>query len=252
MSVTVEHSTIDSGEISRFSALAAEWWDAKGPMRPLHAMNPVRVGYIKGRLVDDLSQDADQDTHRRPFAGLTIADIGCGGGILSEPLCRLGARVTGVDASEENIGIAKQHAEDAGCEIDYRCAAIEDLAQEGFQCDILTALEIVEHVANLQTFLNACVEVVRPGGDLFFSTLNRTALSYAVAIVGAERIARIIPDGTHDHGKFVKPSELRRGLRTAGAELIDIKGMSFDLRNMNWRLSNDKSINYIVHARRLN
>ena len=194
-------STVDPEEIAKFSAMAAEWWDPKGKFKPLHVMNPVRLAYVR----DQIAAHYDREIRvKSPLDGLTLLDIGCGGGLLSEPLTRLGAQVTGADMSDVNIKIASQHAEAQGLDIQYRHIAAEDLVTEGAQFDVVVALEIVEHVADVKLFLTSCLKLVKPGGILIVSTINRTAKAFALAIVGAEYILKWLPQGTHDHSKFVK------------------------------------------------
>lgn len=241
-------STVDEREIARFSAIAQQWWDPRGPMRALHRINPPRLLYLRRRLEAEFGLDAQS---LRPFAGLRVIDVGCGAGLLSEPLARLGAKVTAIDASPELIEAAREHAAEAGLEIDYRCAGAESLAGAGERFDAVVSMEVVEHVADLPAFLRALVTLTRPGGALALSTLNRTARAFALAIVGAEWALRWLPRGTHDWRRFVTPAELRRGLRAAGAELLDVTGLSLDLGAGEWRLSDDCSINYLAAARRV-
>lgn len=241
-------STVDAREIARFSAIADRWWDPSGPMRPLHRINPARLLYLRRRLEAEFGLDPRS---LRPFAGLRVIDVGCGAGLLSEPMARLGARVTAIDASAEMIDAARSHAAEAGLEIDYRCAEAGSLASAGERFDVVVSMEVVEHVADLAAFLRALVALTRPGGALALSTLNRTARAYALAIVGAEWALRWLPRGTHDWRRFVTPAELRRGLRAAGAELADVAGLSLDLRSGEWRLSDDPSVNYLAAARRV-
>jgi 2-polyprenyl-6-hydroxyphenyl methylase/3-demethylubiquinone-9 3-methyltransferase len=238
--------TIDSADIARFGAIAAEWWDPQGPFRPLHAMNPVRLAFIRDTLCAHYGRDA---TALKPFAGLEIADIGCGGGLTTEPLARLGATVTGIDAGAEGIAAARAHAAAGGLEIDYRQTTAEALAAGDLRFDAVIALEIVEHVADLDLFLAACCRLAKPGAALVFSTLNRTPRAYASAILGAERLLRWLPRGTHDWRKFVKPEELARGLAAHGAETIETRGMVFDPLGAGWRLGEDTGINYLLAAR---
>ncbi len=237
-------ASIDDSEIARFEKVAAEWWDSNGQFRPLHRMNPTRVGYIRDTLCRHFDRTAGDPT---PFDGLTIADVGCGGGLLCEPMARLGARVTGVDAGEEAVSIARLHAGQMGLEIDYRQATAEALAADGAQFDAVLALEIVEHVADVDAFLAAVAALVRPGGALIMSTLNRTPKSFGLAIVGAEYLLRWVPRGTHDWRKFVRPSELAAGLRRQGIEIDEVRGMVFSPLTGAWSLSErDLEVNYLL------
>ena len=207
-------STVDPAEIERFSRIAEEWWDPTGKFAPLHRLNPVRIGYIRDRAAAHWQRDALSGT---PLQGLSLLDIGCGGGLLSEPMARLGAQVTGVDAAARNIAVAALHAEKQGLAIDYRQGTAEALAESGGQFDIVLALEIVEHVADVELFLKSCGRMVKPGGLLFLSTLNRTAKAWALAIAGAEYVLGWLPRGTHDWKKFLKPSEVVNGLAPAAS-----------------------------------
>jgi 2-polyprenyl-6-hydroxyphenyl methylase/3-demethylubiquinone-9 3-methyltransferase len=239
-------ATIDSAEIARFESMAADWWDPDGKFRPLHRMNPLRIGYIRDRICARLGRDP---LAPKPLSGLRILDIGCGGGLLSEPMARLGATVTGVDAGAEAIGVARTHAAESGLAIDYRCSSAEDLAASGVRFDAVLALEIVEHVADVDAFCQALATLLRPGGTLVMSTLNRTRRSWAVAILGAEHLLRIIPRGTHEWRKFLKPHELAAALRRAGLEVGDIAGMVPDPRGGGWRLApHHLAVNYILTA----
>ena len=239
-------STVDAGEVAKFEAIAAEWWDPDGKFKPLHAMNPCRLDYILDQATAEFGRDPKR---RRALAGLKVADIGCGGGLLAEPLARMGADVTGVDAAAGNIDIASAHAAAQGLSIQYSATTAEALAAEGAQFDIVTALEIVEHVADVDAFLGALSGLVRPGGMLFLSTLNRTAQSWATAILGAELILRWLPRGTHDWSKFPTPEELEISLAAAGFDVVDLCGMRLDPLRGDWRLAaEDVSINYIVTA----
>lgn len=243
--MTQTAASIDPAEIARFSALAAEWWDPQGKFRPLHKFNPVRLGFLRDRIAAHFGRDTAGDA---PLKGLRLLDIGCGGGLVSEPMARLGASVTGADAGERNIGIARQHAEETGVGIDYRCSSAEDLAAAGEQFDVVLALEIVEHVADLDAFLAACGQMVKPGGLLIAATLNRTPKSFALGIVAAEYILRWVPRGTHDWKKFLKPHELAAGLRHGGLTLKDVVGVSYDPLADRWRISRDTDVNYMLVA----
>lgn len=239
-------ATVDSAEIARFESMAADWWDPDGKFRPLHRMNPLRIGYIRDRICARLGRDP---LAPKPLSGLAVLDIGCGGGLLSEPMARLGATVTGVDAGAEAIGVARAHAAESGLAIDYRCSSAEDLAASGARFDAVLALEIVEHVADVDAFCGALATLLRPDGTLVMSTLNRTRRSWAVAILGAEHLLRIIPRGTHEWRKFLKPHELAAALRRAGLQVGDIAGMVPDPRGGGWRLApHHLAVNYILTA----
>ena len=238
-------TTIDADEVARFSAMADEWWDPTGKFRPLHKFNPIRLGYIRDRLCAHFDRDPRSLT---PLDGLTLLDVGCGGGLLSEPLARMGAIVTGIDASEKNIGTARAHAARSDVEIDYRCSTAEDLMAAGETFDIVLSLEVVEHVADVDLFLDSCTALVRDGGAMILATLNRTPKAFMFGIVGAEYVMRWLPRGTHDWKKFVRPSELSRGLRRNGVDVLDISGLSFNPLSDEWRVSGDVSVNYILFA----
>ncbi len=238
-------TTIDPDEVARFSAMADEWWDPAGKFRPLHKFNPIRLGYIRDRLCDRFGRDPRSLT---PLDGLTLLDVGCGGGLISEPLARMGATVTGIDASERNIGTARAHAARSGVDVDYRCTTAEELAGSGESFDIVVSLEVVEHVADVDLFLDSCTALIREGGAMTLATLNRTPKAFMFGIVGAEYVMRWLPRGTHDWKKFVRPSELARGLRRNGIDVADISGLSFNPLTDEWRVSGDVSVNYILFA----
>lgn len=245
MTATAAASTADAEEIARFTAVAAEWWDPKGKFRPLHQLAPVRMGFIRDRVTAHLGLDPAAG---QPFRGLEILDVGCGGGLVSEPLARLGANVTAIDAGNANIDVARHHAETVGLAIDYRNALPEDLLAEGRAFDVVVSLEVVEHVADLPLFLRSCADLVRPGGGLALSTINRTLKSLGLAKVMAEYVLRWVPAGTHDWKKFVKPSELAAALRPAGLEIAALEGMSYDPIADIWRASRDLEVNYLAYA----
>lgn len=238
-------NTADAEEIARFTAIAEEWWDPRGKFRPLHQLAPVRMAFIRDRVTAHLGLDP---AATEPFKGLKILDVGCGGGLVSEPLARLGASVTAIDAGERNIDVARHHAGTVGLAIDYRNAQPEDLLAEGETFDIVVSLEVIEHVADLPAFLAACGALVRPGGGMALSTINRTAKSFALAKFLAEYVLRWLPVGTHDWKKFVKPSELAAGLRQSGLEISALDGMSYNPVSDSWRLSHDLDVNYLAFA----
>ncbi len=241
----VSGRTVDPAEIGRFAAMASEWWAPHGKFRPLHKLNPVRLAYIRDQLCGHFGRDARRP---RPFAGLRLLDVGCGGGLLAEPLTRLGAAVTGIDASATNIGIARTHAAESDLSIDYRHAAAETLVAAGETFDAVLALEVVEHVADLDAFVGGCAALVRPGGAAILATLNRTPQSFLLAIVGAEYVLRWLPVGTHDWRKFVRPSELGAALRRHGAEIRDLTGVAYNPIGDAWRLARDLAVNYMAFA----
>ena len=241
-------STIDAAEIGKFEAMAAEWWDPEGKFKPLHMLNPCRLDYITRQIATEFGRDLDAP---RPFEGLRILDIGCGGGLLCEPMARLGAEVVGADAAERNIPVARVHAAQSGLDIDYRHTTAEALAAAGERFDVALNMEVVEHVADPAAYLAACHDVLRPGGLHICSTLNRTAKSYAMAIVGAEVVMRWLPRGTHDWARFITPEELYELLRGAGFEPVDRKGFVFNPLSWSWRLSDrDLSVNYVTASLR--
>ena len=235
-------STVDPEEVARFAALADSWWDPGGPLGPLHRLNPTRIAYVRDRLCAHFGRDA---TSHRPFEGLKLLDIGCGGGLLAEPMARLGARVVGADVSEENIRTARAHAAESELAIDYRVAAAEELALGRERFDALLAMEVVEHVADLNAFLAACGALVKPGGAMAVATLNRTLKAFALAVVGAEYIMGWLPRGTHNWERFVRPSELARRGRPHGLSLAHLTGVAFHPLTGEWDLSRDTGVNYM-------
>ncbi len=237
-------STIDPSEVAKFEAMAAEWWDPTGKFKPLHLMNPVRLDYITRQIGAEFDRDL---ATAMPFEGLRILDIGCGGGLLSEPMARLGATVVGADAAPRNIPVAQLHAKLSGLTIDYRHTTAEDLAAAGERFDVVLNMEVVEHVADPQAYLTACQELLKPGGLMVCSTLNRNSKSFMMAIVGAEWVMRWLPKGTHDWAKFITPEELYTLIRNAGLDPVDRKGMVFNPITWGWSLSvRDLSCNYVT------
>jgi 2-polyprenyl-6-hydroxyphenyl methylase/3-demethylubiquinone-9 3-methyltransferase len=237
-------SSINPAEVAKFEAMAAEWWDPNGKFKPLHMLNPVRLDYITRQIAAEFDRDL---TAAQPFAGLRILDIGCGGGLLSEPMARLGATVVGADAAPRNIPVAQLHAEQSGLTIDYRNTTAEDIAASGERFDVVLNMEVVEHVADPQTFLTTCQTLLKSGGLMVCSTLNRNPKSFAMAIIGAEWVMRWLPKGTHEWSKFITPDELYAMLRTAGLDPVDRKGMVFNPLGWSWSLSSrDLSCNYVT------
>ena len=240
-------TTIDEAEVARFSALAAEWWDPKGKMGILHKFNPVRLTYIRDQACRHFGRDPRD---LKSLAGLRILDIGCGGGLLCEPMAKLGADVTGVDPSRTNIETAKLHASAQDLAIDYRCASAEDLAAAGERFDIVLNMEVVEHVADVPLFLKSCASMVKPDGMMIIATLNRTLKAFALAIVGAEYVLRWLPRGTHSWDKFVTPQELRDGLAGSGLVTGSLTGVIYNPLADDWRLGSDSDVNYMLTATR--
>jgi 2-polyprenyl-6-hydroxyphenyl methylase / 3-demethylubiquinone-9 3-methyltransferase len=240
----VTTTTIDPAEIAKFQAMAAEWWNPEGKFKPLHMLNPCRLDYITRQIAAEFGRDLMGPT---PFAGLRILDIGCGGGLLCEPMARLGATVVGVDAAPRNIPVAQVHAEQSGLTIDYRIGTAEEMAAAGEQFDVVLNMEVIEHVADPAAYLAACHALLVPGGLHICSTLNRNPKSYVFAIVGAEQVMRWLPKGTHDWKKFITPDELYALLRGAGFDPVDRKGMVFNFARWDWSLSDrDLSVNYVT------
>jgi len=239
-------ATVDHDEVARFGAIAEAWWDPRGKFAPLHAMNPCRLGYIVEQIVAETGRDPRSLT---PLEGLRILDIGCGGGLVAEPMARLGGDVTGIDPSPETTGVASAHAAQSGLAIDYRATTAEALAAAGARFDVVLALEVIEHVPDSRGFLATCAELVSPGGVVIVSTLNRTARSWAMAILGAEYLLGWLPRGTHDWSRFVSPDDLAAQLADAGLAPVDRRGMVFDPFTRDWRLSaTDLSVNHLATA----
>lgn len=245
--MTETATTVDPREVERFAALAAEWWNPRGKMRVLHKFNPVRLAYLREHLTAHFGRDPRA---MRPLEGLRLVDIGCGGGLLSEPLARMGADVVGIDPAEKNVRIASLHAEESGVPVDYRATTAEALADAGERFDVVMAMEVVEHVADVGLFLARAAEMVKPGGLLVAATLNRTKRSFALAIVGAEYVLGWLPKGTHDWNKFVTPDELEAALAAGGLSVIDRQGVVFNPLADEWRRSSDLSVNYMMLAER--
>ncbi len=240
-------STIDSEEVARFSAMAEEWWDPTGKFKPLHKFSPVRLGYIKEHVCRHFGRDPKTTD---ALKGLRCLDIGCGGGLLSEPMARLGADMVGADPSETNIEIARLHMKTSGLEIDYRAETAEALAAAGETFDVVFNMEVVEHVADVPLFLETTAQMVRPGGLMFVATINRTLKAYALAIVGAEYVLRWLPKGTHSYEKLVRPSEIEGPLQTAGLTMIDRCGVTYNPLTDTWARSRDMDVNYMLLAER--
>jgi 2-polyprenyl-6-hydroxyphenyl methylase/3-demethylubiquinone-9 3-methyltransferase len=240
-------STVDQAEVARFETWAEQWWDPHGKMSVLHKFNPVRLAYIRDAACKQFGRDAK---HLDSLKDLRILDIGCGGGVLSEPLARLGASVVGADPVEKNVAAARLHAEQSGLAIDYRATTAEALADAGERFDIVLAMEVVEHVADVKLFVARCAEMVKPGGLMIAATLNRTMKSFALAIVGAEYVLRWLPRGTHSWDKFVTPDELEIAMERAGLRTTDERGVIYNLFADRWELSNDMDVNYMMKAER--
>ena len=246
------YPSVDPAEVERFAALAERWWDRHGAFRALHALNPVRIAYVRDALVAgrEPAPSSDGSAALKPLSGLRLLDVGCGGGLMAEALRRLGADVVAIDAAEANVRAARLHAEEQGLAVDYRHATAEALAAAGERFDAVLALEIVEHVADLDAFAGACADLVKPGGTFVVATLNRTLAAYALAIVAGERILGWLPAGTHDWSRFVRPAEMVRLLRRHGLAVADMHGMVYNPLAGGWTTSPNLAVNYIVHARK--
>ena len=236
-------TTIDDAQVEWFTKMAAEWWDPRGKFKPLHKFNPVRIGYIREKACLHFGRD---EKSARPLEGLRILDVGCGGGLLAEPLTRMGASVTGIDPAEKNIGIASTHAAESGLEIDYRAVTAEALAEAGESFDIVLNMEVVEHVSDVDFFLSTCASLVRPGGMMFIATINRTLKAHALAIFAAERVLRWLPVGTHQYDKLVKPEEVEKPLQAAGMKILERQGVFYNVLTDSWNRSSDTDVNYMV------
>lgn len=239
----VSDATLDAEEVRRFSRIAAEWWDPLGKFRPLHQIGPPRLSFIRNAATGHFGRDS---TALHPLMGLTALDIGCGGGLVSEPLCRMGAKVTGIDPSERNIAIAQSHAEPQRLAIDYRAVRVEDLVERGEKFDIVACLEVVEHVPDVGKFITECAALVKPGGLAVFSTLNRTFKSWALAIVGAEYVLGWLPRGTHQWDRFVTPDEMVQYAAAAGLTEPRFEGITYSPFQDQWSLASDTDVNYLV------
>lgn len=241
-----EETTIDQAEVAKFEAMAAEWWDPEGKFKPLHMLNPCRLDYITRQIVAEFGRDLAET---EPFRGLRLLDIGCGGGLLSEPMARLGADVVGADAAEGNIPVARIHAAQSGLAIDYRHTTAEALAAGGEKFDVVLNMEVIEHVADPEAYMKACADLMKPGGMMITSTINRNPKSFLMAIVGAEHIMRWLPKGTHEWRRFITPDELYDLIRKAGLEPLDRKGFVFNPLSWSWSISDrDLSVNYVTAA----
>lgn len=241
-------TSIDQSQVDLFSAMAAEWWSPTGKFKPLHKFNPVRLAYIRDKVSEKFGRDPKS---HRPLEGLRVLDIGCGGGLLSEPIARMGANVLGADASEKNIAIARIHSEQSGVAVDYRAVTAEALAADDEKFDIVLNMEVVEHVADVPFFIETCATMVKPGGLMFVATINRTFKAAALAIVAAENILRWLPRGTHQYEKLVRPEEIEKPLNAAGMTVIDRTGVFFSPFSNQWNLSKDMDVNYMLLAERL-
>src|SRR5579871_6507509 len=240
-----DSASLDPVEVAKFSAMAAEWWDPAGKFAPLHRFNPVRLSFIRTEAAGHFGRDGRS---LRPFEGLSLLDIGCGGGLLSEPMARMGFAVLGADPSEKNVKTATAHSAGSELALNYRAVTAEALAEEGARFDVVLNMEVVEHVADLGAFLRACAKLVKPGGIMLVATLNRTLKSLALAKIGVEYVLRWLPAGTHDWNRFVKPDELEHLLEEAGLTIRRVQGVAFDPLRWDWRLSSDTDVNYMVIA----
>jgi 2-polyprenyl-6-hydroxyphenyl methylase / 3-demethylubiquinone-9 3-methyltransferase len=247
MKIAARTPSLDEAEVEKFSKIAAEWWDPSGKFGVLHVFNPVRLAYIREQVAARMGVDPFE---RRPFAGLRFLDIGCGGGLLSEPMARLGAAVTGIDPSEKNIKTASVHAAEQELAIDYRAMTAEALAAEGQAFDVILNMEVIEHVADPAAFVGTCASLLKPGGLIFIATINRTLKSFGLAIIGAEYILGWIPKGTHQWEKFITPAELKADLARYGLECLDETGVVYHPLANEWRRARDMDVNYMLVARK--
>ncbi|MDE1156930.1 MAG: bifunctional 2-polyprenyl-6-hydroxyphenol methylase/3-demethylubiquinol 3-O-methyltransferase UbiG [Neorhizobium sp.] len=238
-------TTVDKDQVEWFSKMAAEWWSPTGKFKPLHKFNPVRLAYIRERICAHFGRDPKA---HRPLEGIRILDIGCGGGLLSEPIARMGATVIGADPSEKNIGIASTHAAETGTQVDYRAVTAEDLAAAGEMFDVVLNMEVVEHVADVDFFVNTCAGMVKPGGLMFVATINRTLKAGALAIFAAENVLRWLPRGTHQYEKLVRPEELEKPINASGMEIVHRTGVFYNVLQDRWNLSSDMDVNYMMLA----
>ena len=240
-------TSVDPAEIEKFSRMAADWWNPESQFKPLHKFNPVRLSYIKQQVCDHYGLDPKAPA---PFKGLRFLDVGCGGGLLCEPMARLGAEIVGVDPAHTNVEVARIHAASSGLSVDYRQSTAENLQAAGETFDVILNMEVVEHVADVQAFLAACSSMVKPGGLMFVATINRTLKAYALAIFGAEYVLRWLPRGTHQYDKLVKPDEIRAAFAAGGLSLLDETGVSYNPLTDRWRLSSDMDVNFMILATR--
>ena len=247
MALKQRSSSVDEGEVERFSRYGADWWDPRGPMAALHKFNPVRLGYIRDQAAARFARDPKK---LDCLKDLRMLDIGCGGGILSEPLARLSAQMVGADPSPENVAVAAAHAQESGVTVDYRATTAEDLAAAGEKFDVVLAMEVVEHVTDVNAFVATCASMVKPGGLMIAATLNRTLKSFALAIVGAEYVLRWLPRGTHQWDKFVTPDELELAFERGGLRVTGERGVIYNLLADRWQLSSDMDVNYMLVAER--
>lgn len=240
-------TTVDKDQVEWFSRMAAEWWSPTGKFKPLHKFNPIRLAYLREHICAHFGRDASA---HQPLAGLRVLDIGCGGGLLSEPMARMGATVIGADPSEKNIGIASTHAAETGVTVDYRAVTAEHLAEAGEMFDVVLNMEVVEHVADVDLFIKSCASMVKPDGLMFIATINRTFKAGALAIFAAENILRWLPRGTHQYEKLVRPEEIEKPLSESGMQVIHRTGVFFNPLQDRWNLSSDMDVNYMLLAKR--